>query len=249
MKAGKVWSAIIVIKSVLLTLWISIETIYDVYRGLYSRERIDRRLRWWSSLLLKFARISLTATDVERVRPTPGKPCILMSNHSSLYDVPVLFAALPGSIRMLTKRELFTVPVWGRGLSAGEFIPVDRNDRRRALKDLEEARRKMESGITLWVAPEGTRSRTGLLGPFKKGGFMLALRSGATVIPVGIRGASDVLPAKTVDFHLGQNIEVHVGEPIDSTQFRKTETERLMQEVESQIRRLAALPGDAPLPK
>ena len=245
MRAGKIRSYIIILKSVLLTLWISIQTIYDAYRGTYRRDRIDRRLRWWSSLLLKFARIDLRTIDPERLPNPSGKPCILMSNHSSLYDVPALFVSLPGSIRMMTKRELFGIPIWGRGLSEGEFIPIDRLDRRQALKDLEEARRKMESGITLWIAPEGTRSRTGELGAFKKGGFMLALRSGATVVPVGIRGAFDVLPAKTTDFHLGQQIEIHVGEPIDVKRFKKTEIDLLMHEVEQKIRELAGLPAPA----
>ncbi len=142
---------------------------------------------------------------------------------------------------MLTKKELFRVPIWGRGLTAGEFISIDRHNRRQAFRDLEEARKKMESGIILWVAPEGTRSRDGSLGAFKKGGFMLALQTGATIVPVGIRGAHDVLPARSLALRLGQEAEVHVGEPIDASVYSIEQRDHLMAAVEAQIRRLAAL--------
>jgi 1-acyl-sn-glycerol-3-phosphate acyltransferase len=176
------------------------------------------------------------------VRFEPNRRYVIMSNHSSLYDIPLTFMALPGSIRMLTKKELFEVPIWGRGMAAGEFISIDRNNRRQAFRDLQEARKKMESGIILWVAPEGTRSRTGKLGPFKKGGFMLALQTGATIVPVGIRGANEVLPAKTTDLHVGCHAEFHVGRPIDTSRYSKKQINELMEEVENQIRELAALP-------
>src|SRR4029079_5554001 len=92
---------------------------------------------------------------------------------------PLIFAALPGSIRMLTKKELFRVPIWGRGLAAGEFVSLDRSQRQQAIRDLGAARDKMADGVILWVAPEGTRSKDGRLGSFKKGGFLLALENGA----------------------------------------------------------------------
>jgi 1-acyl-sn-glycerol-3-phosphate acyltransferase len=170
-----------------------------------------------------------------------GRPVILMSNHSSLYDIPLIFTALPGSIRMLTKKELFRVPIWGRGLTAGEFISIDRKDREQAIRDLAVARDKMSSGIVLWVAPEGTRSRDGRLGEFKKGGFMLALETGATIIPIGIRGAAGVLPAKTLRFELGREAEVRIGAPIEASTYTLERRDELMEHVAEAIRELAAL--------
>ena len=162
-----------------------------------------------------------------------------MSNHSSLYDIPLMFVTLPGSIRMLTKKELFRIPVWGKGMKDGEFISIDRDNRRQAFRDLEEAKKKLESGVTLWVAPEGTRSRTGKIGPFKKGGFMLAMKTGATIVPVGIRGSFEVLPAKTSCFELGRKAEIHIGTPIETRNLSKRDMDRLITEVESRIRLLA----------
>ncbi|MDY0039887.1 MAG: lysophospholipid acyltransferase family protein [Desulforhabdus sp.] len=238
MKASKLEAYLIVLKSLAITLWISIETIYKVYRGIETREQCDRRLRWWSAKLLSYLRLSYASVNPKGVSFTPGKPYIIMSNHSSLCDIPLIFVTMPGSIRMLTKKELFDVPIWGRGMREGEFISVDRDNRRQALKDLQEAQRKMESGIILWVAPEGTRSQTGKLGHFKKGGFMLAMKTGATIIPVGIRGAFHVLPAKTLDFQLGSPVEVHIGEPVDASKFTAKTRNQLMQQVEQQLLQL-----------
>ena len=239
MKAGKLLTLWIIIKSFYVTLHISVLAMYYSYRDMDRRAACDRLLSWWSTRLLSFVKLTYKTVDPHHLEFQPNRRYIIMSNHSSLYDIPVVFMALPpASIRMLTKKELFSVPIRGRGLRAAEFISIDRKNRKQAFRDLEEARKKMESGIVLWVAPEGTRSGTGELLPFKKGAFMLALQTGATIIPVGIRGAYDVLPAKTSRFHLGRQVEVHIGRPVDASQFKKQERDQLMLEVESQIREL-----------
>lgn len=235
-KAGKLLTLWIIIKSFYVTLHISVLAIYYSFSSSDPRAACDRLLRWWSSKLLKFVKLSFKTVDPHKLEFEPNKPYIIMSNHSSLYDIPLIFMALPfASIRMLTKKELFKVPVWGRGMRVGEFISIDRDNRKQAFRDLQEARKKMESGIVLWVAPEGTRSRTGQLLPFKKGAFMLALQTGATIIPVSIQGAYDVLPAKTSRFYLGRNVEVKIGCPIDASNYTKRDRERLMHEVRSQL--------------
>ncbi|MBF0276151.1 MAG: 1-acyl-sn-glycerol-3-phosphate acyltransferase [SAR324 cluster bacterium] len=224
------------------TLRITIVTIYEVYRGIYRREDGDSRLRWWAAKIMESVKLTYTAFNPFKVSFQPGKPYIIMSNHSSLFDIPLTFLGLPGSIRMLTKKELFKIPIWGKGMQVAEFIPIDRHNRQQAIQDLEKARKKMESGIILWVAPEGTRSRTGQLLPFKKGGFRLALQTGATIVPVGIRGANQVLPPGTWDIRLQQHVEVHIGSPIDATTYEHNAHEQLMKDVEKQIRELSNLP-------
>jgi 1-acyl-sn-glycerol-3-phosphate acyltransferase len=250
-RAGNLRSAVILARSVYATLRISVPTIAEVYRGAYRRSDGDARLRWWSKRLLELIDLSYTVVGAERFAPTAGQATILMSNHQSLYDIPLVFVSLPGSIRMLTKKELFRVPIWGRGLRAGEFVSIDRRDRAQAMRDLAEARRKMEDGIVLWVAPEGTRSRDGRLGPFKKGGFMLALETGARIVPLGIRGARQVLSAGTFrGLNLGCSAEVRVGEPIDAGAYSRADRDRLMADVERAICGLAGIeprPRDAAL--
>jgi len=238
-RANRIQTVLIILRSVAATLRITVATIYEVYRGTYERSRGDERLRWWSKRLLDLIDLHWRVFNPSGTRIQGATPTIIMSNHASLYDIPLLFVALPGSIRMLTKKELFRVPIWGRGLRVAEFIAIDRRDRRQAIEALDQARDKMSEGIIVWVAPEGTRSRDGRLGTFKKGGFMLALQTGATIIPVGIRGSHEILPAKTLELWLGQHAEVHIGSPIDASQFSLASREDLMTLVRERISTLA----------
>lgn len=165
-----------------------------------------------------------------------------MSNHRSHYDIPLTILSLPASIRMLTKKELFKIPLWGRGMAAGEFICIDRNNIEQAKQDLKKAREKMEDGIVLWIAPEGTRSRTGRMGTFKKGGFILAIEAGAQIIPVGIRGSEKVLQPKTWEFFLDQKVDIHIGKPIDASAYTLENKDELIEAVR---RKISILCGEA----
>lgn len=231
----------IIILSIYVTLKISVITLFEVMRNRYRREVGDDRLRWWSQKLLELAQADCQVVNPHQFEFEAGKPYIVMCNHSSLYDIPLTFLGLSGSIRMLAKKELFKVPVWGKAMTAGEFISIDRQNRQKAFQDLEVAKKKMESGIILWVAPEGTRSPTGDLLPFKKGGFRLALQMGATILPIGIRGARLIHGKGSWDVNPGKTVEIHIGNPIDTTQFKPTDYPELMELVETQIRELAGV--------
>ena len=242
MQGTRLQALSILLRSVAATLRITIPTVLDVYRGTYRRETADRRLRWWSSRLLDLVRARCVVVGDPGVALPHGRPLIVMSNHSSLYDIPLLFVAMPGSMRMLTKKELFRVPIWGRGLAAGEFVSIDRHDHAQALKDLDAAREKMASGISLWIAPEGTRSRDGKLGEFKKGGVMLAIQTGAMIVPVGIRGAHEILPPKTFfNVRLDLAPEVHIGAPLDACDYTIERRDELLAVIRERITELAGL--------
>lgn len=241
MKASFLQKLWIMARTVGSTLGISIYVLYMRLTDTYDRHYADGVLRWWSSLLLRATGATWEVLNPKNARVVPGRPCIVMSNHRSHYDIPLIFVSLEGSIRMLTKKELFRIPLWGRGMKAAEFISIDRRNHDQALKDLAEARRMMEGGIVLWVAPEGTRTRTGKLGTFKKGGFMLALEIGAVIIPVGIRGSEKIHRPESSDLNLGQHVEVHIGEAIDAARYGKDDRDRLMADVRASI---AALAGE-----
>ena len=235
MKASFLKKISIMAKTIAATLGISIYALYMRLTGTYERNYADGILRWWSTLLLKATGASWEVSNPHGVALATGRPYIIMSNHRSHYDIPLIFVSLPGSIRMLTKKELFKIPIWGSGLKAAEFISIDRHDHEQALKDLDEARKMMEGGIVLWVAPEGTRSRTGKLGEFKKGGFMLAIQMGAAIIPVGIKGSENILKPDTFDFYLDQKVHVEIGEPIDASRYGIEQRDELMQDVRDAI--------------
>ncbi|MDH4565557.1 1-acyl-sn-glycerol-3-phosphate acyltransferase [Pseudomonas sp. BN414] len=201
------------------------------------RACVDRYTRAMSRLLLRLVRMDLS---VHGAIPdfNDGRRYLILCSHSSHYDIPASFVALPGSIRMLAKKELFRIPFLGPAMRAAEFPSIDRHNRRQALADLETARRMMESGIVLWAAPEGTRSADGRLLKFKKGCFHLALDTDAMIIPVSIRGIHRVLPARTFRLNLGQKVEVHVGEPIDASQYSPERLGELMADTRGRMQGL-----------
>ncbi len=190
------------------TLAISFPTVFDQLCGRTSMDACDLRLRDWSRGLLDDVGIRIEAHGTEHL--SPRTPMIVMSNHQSLYDIPVIFQVIEQRLRMVTKIELAQVPVWGAAMRASGFIFVDRRNREAAIRSLREARAKLDDGVLVWIAPEGTRSRDGSLLPFKKGGFVLAEEMNVPVLPISIHGTSAILPARTWDLHRDQAVRVTI---------------------------------------
>ena len=169
-----------------------------------NRQHMDKRIGIWNRNMLNIVKTKLQIFNPHHFIFKDDRVYIIMSNHLSLYDIPLIFATFPdASVRMIAKKELFNIPVFGWGIKAGECISIDRNNHRQALRDLDTAKQKMLSGIKIWIAPEGSRSRTGKMEVFKKGGFKLALSAKAIIVPVAIVGSDKILPAGTFDFGVG----------------------------------------------
>jgi 1-acyl-sn-glycerol-3-phosphate acyltransferase len=208
--AGSLLTSVRVVQGMLK---ISGQTLVDSVRGSLTRELCDERLAWWGSEVARHADIRLTVEGKERL--ASREPFIVMSNHQSHFDIPVLFHAVSPSIRMVTKTELFRIPVWGGAMRKSGFIEIDRKNRESAIRSLEVAKERLADGVNVWIAPEGTRSRNGTMLPFKKGGFVLALDTATRILPIGIAGTRDILPADHLASRSGQRVAVIVGEPID----------------------------------
>ena len=192
---------------------ISAPTLVELARGSVAREAIDERARWFGRRVVEVLDVQLEASGAEAV---PPRAVVYMSNHQSHLDIPMLYATLPSpTIRMLAKAELFRIPLWGRGLRAAEFIEVDRSNNGRAVQSIEQAARLLREGVSIYLAPEGTRSIDGRIGKLKKGGFHLALETGAPIIPVAIRGTIDILPRGGRVMRSGQRVRVRIGPPIE----------------------------------
>lgn len=188
-------------------------TLLDAVRGDLQRSAIDDRTHWFARRVIDLLGINLTVTGAARV--PAGRAYVYMSNHQSHLDIPILYAALPSpTIRMLAKKELFDIPLWGRGLRAAEFVEVDRGNGTRTRDSIAHATRLVRDGVSIYLAPEGTRSRDGQLGPLKKGGFHLALATGASIVPVAIQGTIAILPRDHFVMQRGQSVEVTIGAPI-----------------------------------
>src|SRR3989339_718864 len=202
---------------IISTLWISFLTMIEIPFLSFSRARIHRRLGYWSRYLVKAAGIKLTVEYQNPIEIQPHRAYMLMSNHQSYYDIPITLAALDmWEIRMLAKQELFQTPLWGAAMRRAEFIDIDRNDATQAMAALEQAKAKMQDGIMIWVAPEGTRSRDAQLGVFKPGGFKMAIDLEATIIPMAILGARAVMPPGQGKISRGHEVVVRGGQPLEA---------------------------------
>lgn len=221
------------------TLRVSIPTAWEGVLGRSDRQRCNARIDSWSRRLVDQAGIEITASGLEHYRR--DETFVVMSNHQSLYDIPVLYQALRCPMRMVAKKELFRIPVFGPAMAAAEFIEVDRSNRRKALAAMARAELLVRGGVSIWIAPEGTRSKDGTLGVFKRGGFHLALGTGARILPVAVAGTMHVLPAKSTHIQRGVHVTVSVCPPIDPAAYGRRRLDELVSAVRIPI--AAALQG------
>lgn len=212
---------------------VSVPTILDSVTGGLSPDVANERLELWSRKLLDAAKIEITVEGPGH--PVPPLACVVMSNHQSLYDIPVLYQSIKRPLRMVAKSELFRVPIWAAAMRAAGFIEVRRQDRDQAIQSLNRAVETLKAGISVWIAPEGTRSKTGRLGPFKKGGFHLAIDAGAPILPVSIDGTRHALSAKGGRVTEGAVVRVWVGEPIETRGLTKQDCGALLERVRGVI--------------
>ncbi len=235
MSEGK--SLLLSLRNVYETLSVSAPTVVDALRGSVTREACDERLEAWASRVVANSEMMISVHGREHI--APGTTYLIMSNHQSHYDVAVIYYVLGSAIRMVAKRELFELPVFGQAMRAAGFISVDRTNTGKAIASLDDARAKLSQGIPMWIAPEGTRSPTGELLPFKKGGFVLALATGAPILPVSIRGTRDVLRAKGLRSRPGVEVFVTIHPSIDPSRFthmtKKAARDALAEEVRQAI--------------
>lgn len=175
-------------------------------------KHVYRISRFWTWFILRLGGISLRVLGLEQI--CPRQPYVFMSNHQSNIDIPVLIQSLTDhQLRWVAKKELLRVPLFGWALWAAKHIPVDRGNARHALKSLKIARKRIRAGISVVVFPEGTRSKDGKLLQFKKGGVLLALQTGAPIVPVTINGSRNILPAGAWRLRPGI-VEVVIGTPV-----------------------------------
>lgn len=188
--------------------------------------------RFWGPGLLQGAGAKLCVQGVERI--DPSRPYVFVSNHQSMIDVPVVFAAIPVNVRFVLKKELQRVPFIGWYAWAMGMIFVDRARRTQALGAISRAAAVVKNGASVVTFAEGTRSRDGRTGVFKKGAFHLALAAGVPVVPLSIRGAVEVLPRDGFRVRPG-TITVHIGEPVETASWDPDDLEGLVARVRREV--------------
>jgi 1-acyl-sn-glycerol-3-phosphate acyltransferase len=184
---------------------------------------ISRKIDFLYNTAMKIARagVRLTGVKVEIVgldRFDNQGTYIYMCNHVSNIDPPIAIPAIPKRTSVLVKQEVFRIPVLATAMRMGQLVPVDRTDRDSAIKSLRRAQEVMASGVNMAVFPEGTRSKTGELLPFKKGPFYMALESGVPIVPMTILGTRAIWPKGRFAIHPG-TATVVFHPPIDPKQY------------------------------
>jgi len=182
----------------------------------------------WTNSILFAAGVKLHVEGLEKI--DPNKSYIFIGNHQSHFDVLSVFSALPLTVRFMAKKELFKIPVFGWSLYASGTIRIDRSNRERAIKSMNNALDRIKRGVSVVVFPEGTRSEDGKIREFKKGGFVLAIKGGIPIVPVSISGSRFILPKNTVRINPG-DIKIIFTDPIQTDQLGYQEREKLSSEV------------------
>lgn len=167
--------------------------------------------RWWASWLLGAAGVKVVVHGGEH-ELSEGAPRVFMANHVSWFDIPAMIAALP-HYGFVAKREIERVPLFGSAARAVGVIYIDRENRKAAFSAYDDVASKIRAGHPVLVYPEGTRGFTYALRPFKKGPFVLAIGSGAPIVPVVIYGTIAVNPRTAFRASPG-TVHVHLLEPI-----------------------------------
>ena len=189
--------------------------------------------RLWASFGLA---LNGTPAVLHGAEHLPAGPFILMSNHQSNFDILTLIAMIPRRIYWIAKKELFDIPVFGSSMRRGGYIPLDRSDGRKALKSMDNAASIIRQGCSVVMFPEGTRSRDGHLLPFKRGGFMLAVRAGVPVIPATVNGSGKVNPGGRIDLYSGSiTLTLHPQVTVPEGMKKGEAEEWLMEKVRSVI--------------
>ena len=189
----------------------------------------------WAAQILWLAGTRITVKGIETV--DWRKPYVIVCNHQSALDIPLLINRIPVQTRFLAKRSLFFIPLFGWSLALARFIPVDRGSKRKSRRSIERAAERIRKGPSLIVFPEGTRTPDGPVHKFKSGAFIIGIRSGVPILPVAVRGMFDVVPKSRLAVRPGP-VELVFGEPIPTTGLGMADKERLRKQVQAAVERM-----------
>jgi 1-acyl-sn-glycerol-3-phosphate acyltransferase len=231
-----------VLRALATVLFITVVTSLGSFWGLFLRlldpsgDRVLDLARAWSGWVTSFAGVKIEVDN--RANLVADQPYVFVANHASSLDIWAMFLVIPRRIRMIAKKQLARIPLFGWGMWAGRFIFIDRQNGVAARRSIDQAGERIHNGESVLVFPEGTRTRDGSLGPFKKGSFHLAVKAGVPIVPVALRGTRELMPRGSILLRAG-TVKAIVGEPIAtqglSDEERATLNERVRAIIEAML--------------
>jgi len=223
----------------------SLGSLYGLILRLFdpSGDRVVDLARAWAGWVVSFAGVKI---QVEiRGKLDPAQPYVFMANHASSLDIWAMFRVVPRRIRMIAKKQLSRIPLFGWVMWAGRFIFIDRQNGVAARRSIDEAVRRVHDGESVVIYPEGTRTRDGKLGCFKKGGFHLAVKAGVPIVPVALRGTRELMPRKSLLLRSG-TMKAIIGEPVPTQGLSEEERANLSEKVRSIVEAMLAEENPGP---
>lgn len=224
-------SALLVTLGVAITAFMSFwSVVFSVFPA--ADNKIHRVARLWARMLLLLGNTKVKVIGAENI--LFGKPQIFMANHQSDFDILIALAHIPVQFRWIAKKELFAIPIFGAAMRSAGYIEIDRSNREKAIRSIDEAALRIRSGKSVMTFPEGTRSRDGHIKAFKQGAFHLAIQSGVPIIPVTIIGSGRIMPKRSLRIKPGQ-VKMVIGKPIDVKHFTIERRHELIEIVTNEI--------------
>lgn len=226
-------SALMIITAVAVTIVMaSCVVVFSLISQAMGEDRGHKVAKLWARILLLLFNTRIEVIGAENIYV--GKPQILMANHQSDFDILVLLAAIPGQFRWIAKKELLKIPLFGIAMRKSGYIGIDRQNHEKAMESIEKALQKIREGKSIMSFPEGTRSRNGIIRPFKQGMFHLAIASGAPIVPISIIGSGQIMPKGSLNVKPGK-ITVVIGKQIGVSGYTAENHDVLIEQVRSAI--------------
>ena len=198
--------------------------------------RLHEIAQFWARLLLRLSSIPWSVEGLEQLEP--NRSYVLVSNHASYMDTPVLMSTLALQFRFLAKSELFRIPFIGTHLGRAGHFAVERGNVRASLKSMSEAARLVkERNISVLIFPEGGRSPKHLR-PFKEGAAYIAIKAGVPVVPIALVGTREVLPMHSMEVR-PRPVCVRIGAPVETKGMALSDRNELNQHLRNEVARLA----------
>ncbi len=196
-----------------------------------SKKCIDRLLRIFSKHMTFIAGLKIKTVGLKNIR----SPAIFVFNHTNVFDHFALFPIFPSPTRGIEKEDHFRWPLYGLFLKSIGQIPIaPKGNTQKAIESLEKAKELFSQGVSIAIAPEGTRSPDGQLGDFKKGAFHLAIDLKADIVPIVLKGMHEFNQKNSLIIHPGE-VEIKVLAPVSTKTKAKGDVDQLRNEIRNQI--------------